>query len=41
MIEDDRGAHVDPSVIDAFMKQLDAILEKKQEYSDQESHNGR
>jgi hypothetical protein len=34
LIESDRSGHIHPSAIDAFMTQLDAILEKRQEYSD-------
>ncbi len=35
IIEEGRGAHFQPEVVDAFMKRLDAILIKKEEYSDE------
>jgi putative two-component system response regulator len=34
IIKEGRGSHFDPAVLDAFMSQLDAILLKKEEYSD-------
>lgn len=34
IIEEGRGSHFDPTVLDAFASQLDAILLKKKEYSD-------
>lgn len=33
IIEEGRGAHFDPTVVDAFTTQLDAIPQKKKEYS--------
>ena len=35
IIEEGRGKHFDPAVIDAFTKQKDAILAKKEEYSEE------